>query len=718
MNSQNLYILMLSIHGLVRSENIELGRDADTGGQIKYVIELIKALSQKDDIAMIELFTRKIIDTEVDPIYAEDIEKINEMASIIRIPCGPKKYLKKEKLWPYLDEFSDRIIQYLIKIKRVPSLIHAHYADAGYVGARIAAILNVPLIFTGHSLGRIKKERLLLKKGTTEKSIESKYNISTRIEAEEQALASAELVIASTRQEVNDQYARYEFYNPKRMVVIPPGVDISNFKPPHKTDKTPHYVSEELSRFIKKLRKPTILAISRADERKNIKTLIKAYGESELLREKANLVLIAGDREDIKKIEKGPAKVLKEMLYLIDKYDLYGICAYPKKHKNEDIYMLYRHVAKLKGVFINPALTEPFGLTLIEAAASGLPMVATNDGGPHDIIKNCKNGFLINPLDSKDIEEKILKLLDDKKYWQKCAKNGLKGVYKYYTWESHVASYMKNIYKILNRKKYTSIFKTNTHKLPYVNRLLITDIDNTLLGDKESVQKLIDIINNHKFIGFGVASGRTIKSIVNILKQWKVPIPDISISSVGAEIYYGKKLVRDKSWDKHISYRWYPSKIKEIMETIKGVRQQPESTQRPHKVSYYMNPKLAPTKEELLKILRGYKVYANVIYSHDKYIDILPIRASKGYAIRYISIKWGIPLERILVAGDSGNDIEMLQGNTLAVVVGNYSKEVEHLMQEHRVYFSKEKYAKGIIDGINLYNFLDEIKIPIKSNEG
>ena len=60
----------------------------------------------------------------------------------------------------------------------------------------------------------------------------------------------------------------------------------------------------------------------------------------------------------------------------------------------------------------------------------------------------------------------------------------------------------------------------------------------------------------------------------------------------------------------------------------------------------------------------------------------------------------------------------MLQGNTLAVVVGNYSKEVEHLMQEHRVYFSKEKYAKGIIDGINLYNFLDEIKIPIKSNEG
>jgi len=75
MNNQHLYILMSIYYGLVRSENIELGRDADTGGQIKYVIELIKALSHKEDIALIELFTRKIIDAEVDPIYAEDLEK-------------------------------------------------------------------------------------------------------------------------------------------------------------------------------------------------------------------------------------------------------------------------------------------------------------------------------------------------------------------------------------------------------------------------------------------------------------------------------------------------------------------------------------------------------------------------------------------------------------------------------------------------------------------
>lgn len=703
---------MLSIHGLVRSENIELGRDADTGGQIKYVIELIKALSKREDIKLVELITRKINDPSVDKIYSVEKEIINDKASIIRLPCGPDKYLKKEKLWPYLDEFTDHIVQYIIKSKRVPDIVHAHYADAGYVGSRIAAILNVPFLFTGHSLGRVKKERLLLERGSTEKAIESKYNISTRIEAEELALSSAELVIASTRQEVNDQYAKYEFYNPKRMVVIPPGVDISNFRPPKRNDKTPLFVSEELSRFLKKLSKPSILAISRADERKNIKTLLKTYGNSKQLQEKANLIIIAGERDDIRKMEKGPSKVLKEMLYLIDKYDLYGICAYPKKHNSEDIFALYRHVAKLKGVFVNPALTEPFGLTLIEAAASGLPVVATNDGGPIDILKNCKNGFLIDPLDYKDIEEKILKLLNDKKYWNKCAKNGLKGVYKHYTWDGHVTKYIKSLYKILSRKKYSYILNTTKNKLPTVDRLLITDIDNTLLGDMESLQELIELINSNDNIAFGVASGRTINSIVNILKKWKVPLPNIFISSVGAEIYYSKRLVRDKSWDKHISYRWYPSKIKEIMETVKGVRMQPALTQRPHKISYYMNPKVAPSREVLLKILRNKKIYANVIYSHNKYIDILPIRASKGYAIRYISIKWGIPLDRILVAGDSGNDIEMLQGNTLAVVVGNYSDEIEHLKSEHRIYFSKEKFAKGIIDGIKYYNFLEEIKIP------
>ncbi|NIV35682.1 MAG: glycosyltransferase, partial [Anaerolineae bacterium] len=74
---------------------------------------------------------------------------------------------------------------------------------------------------------------------------------------------------------------------------------------------------------------------------------------------------------------RGARDVLTRLLLDIDRYDLYGHVAYPKHHRPNDIPDLYRIAAKSKGVFVNPALTEPFGLTLIEAAASGLPMVAT-----------------------------------------------------------------------------------------------------------------------------------------------------------------------------------------------------------------------------------------------------------------------------------------------------------------------------------------------------
>lgn len=80
----------------------------------------------------------------------------------------------------------------------------------------------------------------------------------------------------------------------------------------------------------------------------------------------------------------------------------HGKMAIPKKHDFEyEVPELFRIAAEKKGVFVNPALTEPFGLTLLEASATGLPIVATNDGGPQDIIHNCGNGILVDPINTK-----------------------------------------------------------------------------------------------------------------------------------------------------------------------------------------------------------------------------------------------------------------------------------------------------------------------------
>ena len=106
-------------------------------------------------------------------------------------------------------------------------------------------------------------------------------------------------------------------------------------------------------------------------------------------------------------------------------------------------------------------------------------------------------------------------------------------------------------------------------------------------------------------------------------------------------------------------------------------------------------------------LLLKQKIKCNLIFSHGQYLDILPYRASKGKAVRYLAYRWNIPFEKILVAGDSGNDKEMLKGDLLGVVVANYSSELQNLKGLRRIYFSDKKYAAGVIDGINHYNFLN-----------
>jgi sucrose-phosphate synthase len=275
---------MLSIHGLVRGDQLELGRDADTGGQIKYVVELAKKIARDSRVSRVDLLTRQIFSKKVDPIYSKAQEKITEKASIIRIPCGPRRYLRKEVLWSYLDSFSDQAVQYIRKIGRLPDLIHGHYADAGYVGGQIARLLGVPFVFTGHSLGRVKKQRLI-EKGMEVPKMEARYNITRRIDAEEFAMDTAIQVITSTKQEIEEQYKLYEHYDPKRMKTIPPGVDLDRFFPPKNNIKELEIYSE-VERFLINPEKPIVFAMSRADERKNIETLIHAYANNRYLKKK------------------------------------------------------------------------------------------------------------------------------------------------------------------------------------------------------------------------------------------------------------------------------------------------------------------------------------------------------------------------------------------------------------------------------------------------
>ena len=103
--TKGLYIQLYCIHGLLRGHDLELGRDADTGGQTKYVLELAVELSKNPRVEKIEILTRRIKDKNVSPDYSVPVEKVNDKLNIVRIRCGGGKYIRKELLWNHLEEF-------------------------------------------------------------------------------------------------------------------------------------------------------------------------------------------------------------------------------------------------------------------------------------------------------------------------------------------------------------------------------------------------------------------------------------------------------------------------------------------------------------------------------------------------------------------------------------------------------------------------------------
>lgn len=703
---QGLHVLSLSLHGLVRSSDIELGRDADTGGQVSYVVDQARALAAHPGVARVDLVTRRIEDKRVDASYARPFERIADGAQIVRLPFGPNRYLRKESLWPYLAGLVDEITRYIHQTGSAPDVIHGHYADAGYVGARLASLLGVPFVFTGHSLGRVKRERLLAA-GKDAAAIDERYVFQSRIEAEERALDTAAVVITSTHQEIEDQYKQYDNYAPDIMRVIPPGVDLDRFSPAPDDWPDPP-IAAELARFLTDPRRPMILALARADERKNFEGLLEAYAGHQELRDRANLVLVTGARDDIAELSAGARAVLTRLLLLVDRHDLYGSVAYPKAPGSEDVPALYRLAARTRGVFVNPAFTEPFGLTLIEAAASGLPIVATDDGGPRDIVGACRNGLLVDATKPEAIADGIARALDAGDAWDEWSRNGIKAAHEHFSWASHADRYVAEVRRAISASQGAGA-AARPIRLPGVDRLLVADLDGTLTGDDEGLRELLAALERAgDGVGFGIATGRTLDRALAEIGAHGIPLPDVLISGTGTALHYGERLTIDHSWERHVHHRWDREAAATALTDL-PLAPAGDEFQTPLRLRYERADDRGPSAAEVRRHLRQRGVHANVIGDRSRRLDVIPGRASPGQAIRFLCFKWGLPADRLLTAGDSGNDADMLTGQTMGVVVANHTPELDRLRGRPRVYFSRRPHAWGVLDGIARYDFFGAI---------
>jgi len=203
--------------------------------------------------------------------------------------------------------------------------------------------------------------------------------------------------------------------------VIYHGIDADKFRPKNKTESKRKLGYKE-THFI-------ILFVGKLHPYKDPLTLIKAI--SIAVERNANLHLVMiGDGELYTELEKEISKLnLSNHVRLFRRVD------------NQTLEMLY----DVADVFVLPSVDEAFGMVLLEAMASGLPVIASNSGACPEVITNA--GILFNRGDCTDLAEKIITLSSDKGLSRKLAKAGLKRVKDEFCWKDKIHQYWE-LYRI------------------------------------------------------------------------------------------------------------------------------------------------------------------------------------------------------------------------------------------------------------------------------
>lgn len=369
--------------------------------------------------------------------------------------------------------------------------------------------------------------------------------------------------------------------------------------------------------------------------------------------------------------------------------------ALPKRHSQADVRALYALARETRGVFVNPALTEPYGLTLTEAAMHGLPVVATSHGGPADIIARLNHGRVADPGDPGAFTAAIYELLDDRTAWLRASRNGRRNVAGL-DWNSYAARFAALASRIVRQ----SASKVAV-PLPRVDSLLLCDIDNTLTGCRTGASDFVRFLLKNPCLAFGVATGRSLQEAQRLLAEWRQPDPRLLITSVGSEIYWreGAGLRADTDYATHIGQRWNAELVESRLADIKGLEPQAPLEQRRYKKSYFgSEPSVLQAVREALNDLP-----VRIVHSHQRLLDIVPDRAGKGAAMAWAARRMGISRSRVYAAGDSGNDLDMLGACNNPIVVANHSSELALMARSPTVYVSRRPHAGGIVEGMHAF---------------
>ncbi len=400
-------IAMISTHGYFAATP-PLGM-ADTGGQVVYVLELSKMLAQLG--YTVDIWTRRFEDQP-------EIDIVNDHVRVIRIPCGGKEFIPKEYLYESMDEWSRNAFDFIRRHQLVYEFINSHYWDAGVGGQMLADALNLPHLHTPHSLGSWKMQQMETDLAEDRERFEKRYNFTIRNRTEEQLYRQARAVIATTPVQIDMLMSAYGVPS-RKIALVTPGYDDTRFYPVSGPSRD---AIRERFGFKGKV----VLALGRMARNKGYDLLIQAFKEVAARVPDATLYLAAGGEES----GSGEQKLLQTYQELAAELGLADRVVFGSFISEEDLPDVYRAA----DLFVLSSRYEPFGMTTVEAMASGTPVVATTHGGLWRVLRFGVDGLYADPFDAIDLGVTMCKPLLYPGLHRRLSRFGSEAARQSFTW--------------------------------------------------------------------------------------------------------------------------------------------------------------------------------------------------------------------------------------------------------------------------------------------
>jgi sucrose synthase len=485
-------LLILSPHGYFGQDNV-LGLP-DTGGQVIYILDQVRALEkemierlagQGVDVTPKILVVTRLIPESGSTRCHERLEKISgcRNAFILRVPFRRKngevvpRWISRFAVWPYLERFArDVESEATAELGGRPDLVIGNYSDGNLVATLLAQRLGVTQCNIAHAL---EKTKYLLSE-LYWKDHEASHHFACQYTADLIAMNAADFVITSTFQEISGnsetvgQYESYQWFTmpalyrvvngidafDPRFNVVSPGADPDVYFPYTETGRRLKGLESTLEGLVfargaepgtrgvlADPSKPLLFSMARLDRIKNLTGLVDSFGASQELRAAANLLIVGGQVDPGASQDREEQEQIAWLHELFNRHGLDGEVRWIGRRLERPLAgELYRFVADRRGVFVQPALFEAFGLTVIEAMATGLPTFATRFGGPFEIIEDGRSGFHIDPTDGVACAARIASFLarcrKKPDEWERISGAALRRIEERYTWKRYAERLM------------------------------------------------------------------------------------------------------------------------------------------------------------------------------------------------------------------------------------------------------------------------------------